>query len=177
MKRVFLFLSLLVSLAVSYAQVELEKGAKLQQVGGRLNIGLSEPTLDVGVNLTRGWFVLPKLVVGPIVEVGYMNDAGDGYFSFNAGGFTRAYVGQKDARTLFFGQASVGLGVVQDPFFYMENNFSTTLSVGPGVSFRVGQNVMLDLSLPFRSIIVSDDDTYHSVNGTFGVSMLLPSRK
>lgn len=178
MKKVLFFLVFFVAfVTLVEAQVVLEKGTKLQQVGGRLNIGLNTSLIDVGLNYKRGWFLSPKFVLGADIEAGYANDGSDGSFSLNAGGFTRAYFSKADANTLFFGQASLGLGLIPDPFYYASSNFTTQISVGPGISFRIGENVMLDFSLPYQARIVADDQTYHNIYGTFGVAFVLPPTK
>jgi hypothetical protein len=100
------------------------------------------------------------------VSIGY----GSNVFSFGLGGFARYYFGDPTAKTLFFGETSMGFGQLKNPS-YGSSSFGFTFAVSPGVSFRAGENVLINLSLPYRGS--TSNGFYSSIDGTLGMSYLL----
>ena len=139
-KSTLLFLFFLCAFSAQ-AQVALEKGTTMHDLSGNIYIPFNGSSFGMNANYKRGWFVSQKTVVGADIALGVANSS----FTYGLGGFARSYFGDPTAKTLFFGEFGMGFGNYSNSS-YGSSNAGFTFAIGPGVSFRAGENVLVNLS-------------------------------
>lgn len=177
-----LFLLLILTLGVSGANAQIEKGNVM--VGGdiaNLNVDFDNQT-SMQLTPKAAWFIKDGLAVGAYAKFGFTHINGqDGTnYTYGVGPWARYYFAIDNDAAVFkkfklFGDASVGFEGTDSP-----NSHTNGLGfgVGPGVTYFITPNVGLEASLKYNGIVGFGSTTYtNGLSLGIGVQVFLPSKK
>lgn len=198
MKKALLLATLLILGFTNTSQAQLQEGnimlgadlgSGITATGSNglfgFNIGLDENTgYNIGLSPKIGYFLNDDFVVGAIVNVGYLNGAGEdddsqNEWTYGLQAFSRFYLTPSDVDLgdevpagQFFIETNAGLAGNSIEGGQSTNGF--TFGFGPGYSLFLNDNVALDASFKYNGLTgVGSDNYIHSLGINLGIQVFL----
>ena len=149
------------------------------------NLGLDENTgYNIGISPKLGYFLNDDLVLGGIVNLGYVNGQGEdddsaNIFSYGVQAFSRYYftpsdvdLGDEVPAGQFFLETNAGLAGNNIEGGQTTNGFA--FGFGPGYSLFLNENVALDASVKYNGLTGFGSDSYvNSLGINLGIQVFL----
>ena len=196
MKKVLLLATLMIVGFTNTSHAQLEEGNIMlgADIGSGLttsgtdglfgfNLGLNEDTgYNIGISPKMGYFLNDNFVVGGIVNLGYVNAAGDddtteNIFNYGVQAFSRYYLTRANLDLeddvpagFFFIETNAGLAGHNGDDENSANGFQ--FGFGPGYSLFLNDNVALDASVKYNGI-AGGDDYVNSLGINLGIQVFL----
>lgn len=167
--KLFLLFPLLVITGFKL-QAQIEAGSRFTAVDVALKLGLvkdDDPSFDGNIFLQKGKFISSNFLLGGDLGLAFASGSVDGTFKGTLGMFDRIYLSSSSNMCPYL-ETGFDLGGAAGD----EEGFLFRVKAGPGISFRVGENVLMDAK--FRYVLDKVKDYYgtHSLQFTVGIGLL-----
>lgn len=150
-------------------KAQIDAGSKFTAVEGalKLNFNAYYTAFDGNLFLQKGKFLAPNFLLGGDLGLSYTAGDYDETFKGSIGVFDRLYFSTKSNVCPYF-ETAIDLGGAGG----YDQGFLFRVKGGPGISFRVGENVLLDTKLRYVLEKISDTDPLHGIQFTIGVGIV-----